>query len=309
MAEFEILDGDTRFPVEYEIEIAGTVTGLISIRRERLTLTDAERSIDLIDFRMGHGIARHRDGTKAFDSAGNPAQSALEFKVPGWEGTKFKEYLLSWQFHDLDVRAMRRINPAGRANFLTQSGDNFAAWLATLKTSYSDNFRQLEQVTRDAFPGLQEITAELTQTQTTFISSREKYLKSPVHVWALAAGELCFIALCSLILSPPELGAAINCVEEVENHLNPRLMETLVTLHRQQQAFYIQKNMASQVFITTHSPFVVDQFSLEELVIVEKSQGETKAVRAADKEHLQALLSDSAQGLGDLWYSGSLGGI
>src|ERR1051325_10261197 len=53
MAEFEILDGDTRFPVEYEIEIAGTVTGLISIRRERLTLTDAERSIDLIDFRMG----------------------------------------------------------------------------------------------------------------------------------------------------------------------------------------------------------------------------------------------------------------
>ncbi|HWZ42175.1 MAG TPA: AAA family ATPase [Candidatus Saccharimonadales bacterium] len=309
IANFVFDEEGQKYEVEYEIEIDGTATGLITIRRERLTTMQDARRMDIIDFSMGHGVARHLDGTQAFGSPGNPSQSALEANVPGWAGTKFKNYLASWQYFELDPRAMKQVNQAGRANFLSQNGDNLAAWLATLKTSHSEQFRRLEQAARDAFPGLQEITAELTQLQTTFVSSREKFLKTPVHVWALASGELCFIALCSLILRPSELGTTLNCLEEVENHLNPRLIETLVTLHKQWQAVYAEEGGVPQVLITTHSPFVVDQFNLDELIIVEKNRGETRAFRAKDNMSLQELLSDQEQGLGDLWYSGALGGI
>jgi predicted ATPase len=295
--------------LEYEIEVDGTATGLITLRRERLTLTQHGSSVDLIDFQSGHGLARRADGSKAFDSPGNPSQSALEFNVPGWEGTQFKEYLTRWQFHRLDPQLMKQINPAGRALFLRETGDNLASWLATLKTSYSEQFRRIEQAAKDAFPGLEEILTELTQFQTTFLSSRDKYLNRPVHVWGLSGGELCFIAFASLILCPPELAAPLHCIEEVENHLNPRLIETLIKLLMQWQAIYSKQGGAAQLFVTTHSPYVVDQFDIGDLIIVEKFNGETRTLRASDKAHLRRLLEDQESGLGDLWYSGALGGI
>lgn len=295
--------------LEYELEFEGTATGLVTLRRERLTAVKNNRSVNLIDFELGHGLARHADGSKAFDAPGNPSRSALEFDVPGWEGTRFKEYLTRWQFHRLNPASMRQVNPAGRAFALSENGDNLASWLATLKTSYSEYFRRVEQATRDSFGGLQELITELTQFQTTFLSSRDKYLKAPVHVWGLSGGELCFIALASLILGPPELGAPLRCVEEVENHLNPRLMETLFNLLRQWQSVYVKTSDAAQLFVTTHSPFVVDHFSLEELIIVEKREGQTQTFRASDKSHLRQLLENKETGLGELWYSGALGGV
>ena len=295
---------------EYEIEIDGTPTNLISIRRERLTVTNDGQRMDLIDLAMGHGVVRHADGSKAFDAPRNPARSALEFNVPEWEGCLFRQYMGSWQFHQLVPRLMKEANPASRAAFLSPSGDNLAAWLATLKTSHDENFRRIEQVARDAFTDLQVLILELTQFQTTFLSTRQKSLTKPVHVWDLADGELCFIALVSLILSPTELGAPLHCVEEPENHLHPRLLSTLFELLKQSQASYLEElGGVAQVFITTHSPLLVDQFELDELIVVDKVEGQTRCVRPSDKARLRELLEREELGLGELWYSGALGGV
>jgi predicted ATPase len=294
--------------VEYEIEIDGTSLGTITVLKEGLVVSGGGKSVPLIDFASGRGIARNLDGSKAFDSSGDPSQSALEFNVPGWAGTRFKDYLSRWQYHRLIPEALTQVNPAARVAFLLERGDNLSSWLATLKTSFSENFKRIEQVAKDCFPGLQELVTELTQLQTTFLSSRDKYLKQPVNAWGLSGGQLCFIALVSLILAPPELGATLHCVEEVENHLNPRLIETLFNLHRQWQKRYMAESNPAQVVITTHSPYVVDKFELNELVIVEKREGETRVIRPSDQPHLQSLLTDQEVGLGDLWYSGALGG-
>jgi len=295
---------------EYEIEVDGTSAGLISVRRERLTLADEARKVHLIDLAMGHGKINHANGSPAFGAPGNPAQSALEFNVPNWAGTLFKQHLGGWQFHRLVPGIMKQANPASRAPFLNEHGDNLGAWLATFRTSYSENFRRVEQVSKDAFPGLQQLVPELTAFQTTFLSSREQYLTKPVSVWDLADGELCFVALASLILAPPELGALLHCVEEPENHLHPRLLSTLVELLRQRQATLPEEDaVPAQVFVTTHSPHLVDQFQLDELVVVDKVEGQTRCARPSDKAHLRELLEREELGLGDLWYSGALGGV
>ena len=88
----------------------------------------------------------------------------------------------------------------------------------------------LQQAAIDVLPGLDAILAPPTQFGTTYITTREKHLQRPITLWRMSNGELSFLALLSLIFAPPELGAPLYCVEEPENHLHPRLLETLVCI-------------------------------------------------------------------------------
>lgn len=296
--------------VDYQLSVEGSETGLISVSRELLRLSFDGRSVDIIDMAHGHGHARNADGTKAFDPPGNPAVSLLEFNVPNWPGTIFKGYLVSWHFYNLLPLAMKQAKPFSRATFLTEVGDNLIEYLTTLKTSYADHFRSIERVVQDTFPEVEELIPESTQTGQVFLTLREKFLKKPIRVWNMAEGELKFIALVALILSPPEMGAPLVAIEEPENHLHPRLIETLIELLRQTEARFIEEGIgAAQLFVTTHSPYLVDQLKLEELVVVEKEQGQTHYTRPRDRAELRDLISKEERGLGELWFSGSLGGV
>ena len=46
---------------------------------------------------------------------------------------------------------------------------------------------------------------------------------------------------------------------------------------------------------------------LDEVLWLEKKQGETAVVRPGDKDHLRQLVRDHSLGLGDLMFSGTLG--
>jgi hypothetical protein len=63
----------------------------------------------------------------------------------------------------------------------------------------------------------------------------------------------------------------------------------------------------SQIVLTMHSPYVVDQMSLDELIWVEKKDGRTKIVRPSEKSHLKKLVERRDLGLGDLMFTGALG--
>lgn len=94
------------------------------------------------------------------------------------------------------------------------------------------------------------------------------------------------------------------CVEEPENHLHPRLLETLMELVRQQQQ-ELGPGGAAQIVATTHSPTIVDKTDLSELIIVDKRDGATVCRRPDDKVQLRELLEEA--GLGELYFSGALG--
>lgn len=294
----------------YELKIDGSLRGLINVSRELLTIKSGTDSVDVIDLNSGHGVLRNLDGSKAFDAPGNPTVSALEFNVPNWVGTQFKQYLQSWYFYSLIPALMKQVKPFGKANFLGETGDNLVEYLTTLKTAHSGSFRRIEQVVKDCFPGIEELIPETTQHGQVFLTSREKYLRRPITVWNMADGQLAFMALLALILSPLELGSPLIWVEEPENHLHPRLLETLVEILRQrQQEVKDEGNRPAQVFLTTHSPYLIDQVQLDELVVLDKSYGQTRCFRPKDKKELQELLSKEDVGLGELWFSGTLGGV
>lgn len=288
---------------EYEISITGATQDLISIEREHLTVKIGEKVSTLIDLRHGHGKVTHADGSNAFAPPG-PMNSALEFSVPGWEGMILKDHISMWRFYRLLPALMKQPNAAVGQQFLMENGENFSSWFMTLQTKHDAEFRLIKQVAKDVFPGLEEVLTPPTQFATTYMVSREKHLKRDVSIWHMSDGEIVFLAWLSLIFSP--FGSPLFCIEELENHLHPRLLETLVEVQNQRQRELGPH--AAQIIATTHSPYLVDKTDLDDLIVVEKSNGATKCTRPASKAHLKELLEREELGLGELWYSGALGG-
>jgi predicted ATPase len=135
---------------------------------------------------------------------------------------------------------------------------------------------------------------------------KEKYLKRPTNLWRISDGALQFLAILSLIFAPPELGAPLVCIEEPENHLHPKLIESLVELLNQRQ-HELGGERAAQLIVTTHYPYLIDMFSLNDLLAVLKEEGGTRCFRAKDKMGLKKVLEQGGLSLSDLWYSGALG--
>jgi predicted ATPase len=297
--------GEATKRYEYELVIVGSTTGLISVEKEHLIVSADTQVSSLIDLQYGQGQITYLDGSQAFRPPG-PGQSALEFAVPGWEGTEVRDFIASWRFYRLLPALMKQANAAVGQNFLNEHGDNFSSWLMTLQTSHPEEFRQFRQAAIDVLPDLDAILTPPTQFATTYVTTQEKHLKQPVTIWRMSDGELAFLALLSLIFAPAAFGAPLYCIEELENHLHPRLLETLVELlvQRQQEL----GAHAGQIIATTHSPYLVDRVTLDDLIVVEKRDGVTQYTRPASKRHLRDLLEREELGLGALWYAGSLGG-
>lgn len=289
----------------YEISILGSQKGAISIEREHLIVTAANNVSTLVDLKNGQGRITHADGKTAFTPS-DPTRSALEFSVPGWEGMEVKDYISAWRYYHFSLPAMKQPNAAVAQQYLMESGQNFSSWLMTLQTTYPEEFRLIKQVAKDSLPGIEEILVPPTQFATTYVATREKHLKQPVTLWHMSDGEIVFLAWLSLIFAPPALGAPLFCFEEFENHLHPRLLEILVEVYNQRRREL--GSSAAQIIVTTHSPYLVDKVDLDDLIVFEKSAGITICTRPSSKESLRELLERKEVGLGELWFSGALGG-
>jgi predicted ATPase len=288
----------------YEISILGGQTGAISVESEKLTVKVNDALKTLVDLKGGHGEVKKEDGTIAFTPSPDPRRTVLEFEVPGWEGNIVRALIANWRFYRLIPTVMKQANAAASQNFLEEHGNNFSSWFMTLLTQHPDEFRRIRQTASDVLPNLKEIMTPPTQFATTYVTTQEKYLKGPINIWRMSDGELCFLALLSLILAPAGMGAPLFCVEEPENHLHPKLIETLMeVLAQRQQELGVH---TAQNVVTTHSPYLVDRAKIDDLIFVEKRKGASGFTRPASKKHLKQLLEQEEVGLGDLWYSGAL---
>jgi len=90
------------------------------------------------------------------------------------------------------------------------------------------------------------------------------------------------------------------CIEEPENGLYHKLLETLATEFRRHATG--QKG-GSQIFITTHQPYFVDSLSPEEVWVLEKGDdGFSTIRRASDDDTVRNMVAEGLP-LGGLWYS------
>jgi predicted ATPase len=117
---------------------------------------------------------------------------------------------------------------------------------------------------------------------------------------------LAFLTLAYLPIPPP-----IVCFEEPDRGIHPRLLiDIRDAMYR--LAFpedYGEARKPVQVIATTHSPYLLDLYKEhpEQIVIAHKDENGGHFERLSERPHINELLEGAP--LGDIWFSGILGGV
>lgn len=292
---------------QYDLEILGDrMRNSILVQNETLRISGPHEEYWLIKRDASGQRQLLTSSGKAITQVHEGNRSALEYEIPDWEGNKFRQAFASFQFYRLIPQFMKQVNAFSAPALLEETGANLSAWLMLLQTRHMESFNRIVSIVKDVLPDVVSLFTWPVEQSKVFIASNEKYLKTAVPVWQMSDGELCFLAFLSLVFAPLDYGADLFCVEEPENHLHPKLIEALVTVHDQRLRELGED--AGQVLITTHSPLLVDKCQAEEVIVVEKREGATICTRPSDRPHLLELLTSEEIGLGDLLYSGALSG-
>jgi len=292
---------------DYRIELVSGAAGYVNIQAEQLILREGEKRYQLIERdKEGRWLVNANSDRLVSIQA---ERSAMELAPPNWDGYPLKWFAQNWRQYQLVPALMNQVNQVTMGGVLQPHGENLSAWLMWLQTRSPESFDRISEVARDVFPEIRRLLTWPTQQGTVFLTSQEQALLRPTPVHQMSSGEIAFIAFLSLICAPDDLSGTLFLIEEPENHLHPKLLETLVSLLRQVRQEVEDRNVArSQIVLTTHSPYMLDQMNLDEIVWVEKKEGETRVLRPNDKKHLRRLVDDKALGLGELMFSGALGG-
>ena len=295
---------DRRF--QYGIELVAGATGYVNIQTERLALFERQT--------QQHLITRDAQGRWLTNAGGQrlitveAQRSAMELALQNWDGRLLRLFVQNWRYYNLVPSLMKQPNPVVEGGALKSQGQNLSAWLMWLQTRAPETFNRVAEVAQDAFPEIRRLLTWPTLEGTVNLMSEEKALARRVPLVQMSDGELAFIALLSLIYAPGGLSGTLLLIEEPENHLHPRLLETVVALLRQVQEEATGRGVLPyQIILTTHSPYLVNQMNLDEILWIEKKKGETIVVRPHDKAHLRKLVEDKELGIGDLMLTGALG--
>lgn len=190
---------------------------------------------------------------------------------------------------------------------LAPDGSNLAAVLAHLREAEPAVFGELG---REIVRLLPEFTAlELTALPGGRVEFGLRLAEGEVlPATELSQGILYLIAILTLAFDPDP--PHVLCLEEVDRGVHPRLLrEIRDALYR---LSYPDSGATGrrpvQIVATTHSPYFIDLFRdhPEEVIISHKVGRAARFERLTDRPDLPELLREGS--LGDMWYSGILGG-
>ena len=91
------------------------------------------------------------------------------------------------------------------------------------------------------------------------------------------------------------------CIEEPENQLYPQLLPELAEELRG------YANRGGQVFVSSHSPDLLNAANPQEVFWLTKREGRTGVRHASDNKQIMALVAEGDQ-LGNLWNQGFFDG-
>ncbi|HLL01094.1 MAG TPA: AAA family ATPase [Myxococcaceae bacterium] len=294
-----LIERDTARPLRYAANIRGPI-GSPSVAWEQLVSMKAEpgggtsEAFKYLDFRGGKGTVRGpRQMTQPpWTLPGNELALRRALDPNLITLNRFREYVSSWGFYaGFDVgraSAIRRPVPTEPEPILREDGANLSAVLAFLMTEHSERWEELETHLRSAIPAFQSLSVKFKGGPGTAIGVwRESGVSGVLTLADLSDGTLKFLCWATLCLSPQK--PPLVCVDEPELGLHPRVLPVLAGLLRQASA-------DSQFLVATHSPYLLSQFSLEEIAVMKKVEGRAVLTRPASNEALRREIEELGTG-------------
>lgn len=211
-------------------------------------------------------------------------------------------YLASFEiFHFHDTSKTAKIKQKGNTNdnrFLREQGENLAAYLYFLQERHPKTLKKIEMMVRSVAPFFGSFNLAPDRINEDFIRLEwnEKGIDKYFNATHLSDGTLRFIALATLLLQPKPPKVII--IDEPELGLHPFAINKLASLIKKASA-------QTQIIISTQSVNLVNNFSPEDIITVDREDGQSVFKRHETKDLTDWLENYT---IGDLWEKNVIGG-
>lgn len=201
---------------------------------------------------------------------------------------------------DFSTSALRRPSQIVQDPKLQQSGEGLAAVLDQLDGDRPSVRERINQEVHSAIPRVTKVVTKTVEQP----GMKVVAVAEGDNVFAadnVSDGVLLFIALSTV--AQMSGGQALVGLEEPDRGIHPRRIREVL------DQIYGLANAGSQFILTTHSPVLLNEFRdyPESVLILDRDDSGTHAKRLSELPDVEAQLKDVQ--LGDLWYSGVLGGV
>ena len=210
----------------------------------------------------------------------------------------FSQFIEGWYLSYFTPDAARSLPLAGPQSRLNIHGDNLGNVVQFMEREHPKRFETILEKIADKIPGIDRIDTERSKDGRVLLRFNDKGFQDPFYAQQMSDGTLKIFAYL-LLLEDPSPPPFI-CIEEPENGLYHKLLETLAHEFRQHAS---GSGTGSQVFITTHQPYFVDALDPSEVWILEKGQDGFSAIRRASDNPIVNNMVEEGLPLGGLWYS------
>jgi predicted ATPase len=204
----------------------------------------------------------------------------------------------AYQFHDTSANATlhQRWDISDSAR-LRSDGGNLAAVLLDLRENDAPRHRQLVRQIQRVFPALEDFVLEPVAGKV-LLRWKSKYSDKVFGAHLTSDGSLRLFCLLTLLSLPDERLPDMLFFDEPELGLHPHAI-TLVS------EMFKRVAGTRQVFIATQSPYMVDCFDLENIIVAEARDGATTLRNLPEEQYRQWLDDDYL--LSDIWLKTPVG--
>ncbi|MBN1583574.1 MAG: AAA family ATPase [Anaerolineae bacterium] len=274
----------------YECDLVPTADDRLIFAQERCWFQDNGHEPELFHHTLGGG---HQE-TRLHETSENSSWMTIAADV--------LKAMHSWRvYHFHDTSDSAAIKTTGNINdnvALRDDASNLAAYLYLLNRRYNEHYKRIVSTIRLVAPFFDDFDLKPSRLnpESILLEWREKGSDAYFNANALSDGTLRFICLATLLQMPDPPSTII--IDEPELGLHPYAITLLAALLRSAAT-------RTQVIVSTQSVTLVNQFDLEDIIVVDRQDTQSVFSRP-DAQTLDIWLQE--YGMGDLWEKNLLGG-
>ena len=268
-----------------------------------------ERDFVYLDFHNGQGriSKRTRDEAVIFQDYSNGDISGRELVLkqindpiqflPIHTVKKAVESMSVYNSFDTgETSKIRRVAEYSTGTRLWKNGENLTQLLNDLRNNNSLDFEKIEEELHKVNPSYKNIEINNITGQA-YLSLREKNLNKTIGALHISDGTLRFLLLETVFLNPNK-GAFI-AIDEPERGLHPDMIRSVAEMIK-------SAAQNSQLIIATHSPHLLNQFDLDDVIVFEKDESNSTLIKKLSDSDFSDY--DGQLLPGQLWLNGEIGG-
>lgn len=193
---------------------------------------------------------------------------------------------------------IRRLSSYFSEDKLFPDGKNLTSLLSSLNSTSVRAYDKIMEEFKNVNPNFRELVFTTPVAGKSLLSLKEKNLDKTISIEHISDGTLRYLLLLSIFYNPKR--GSVVCLDEPEMGLHPDMIYGIARGIK-----YAAQN-GTQMIIATHSPLLLNDFILEDLMIFEKDKINQSIVKTLSEDNFPALEGNFL--VGQMWLRGQIGG-